>query len=45
VAAGAMIDRLVQHAEILAVKGDSYRLRDCDLACPTETTERRAPRT
>jgi hypothetical protein len=23
-----MIDRLVHHAEILAAKGDSYRLRD-----------------
>jgi DNA replication protein DnaC len=26
-----MIDRLVDHAEILALKGDSYRLRDKDL--------------
>jgi len=26
-----MIDRLVHHAEILAVKGDSRRLRDRDL--------------
>ena len=26
-----MIDRLVHHAEILALKGDSYRLRDKDL--------------
>ncbi len=31
VAAAAMIDRLVHHAEILALKGDSYRLRDKDL--------------
>ena len=23
-----MIDRLVHHAEILALKGDSYRLKD-----------------
>jgi hypothetical protein len=29
--AAAMIDRLVHHAEILALKGDSYRLRDKDL--------------
>jgi DNA replication protein DnaC len=29
-----MIDRLVHHAEILALKGDSYRLRDKDLASP-----------
>jgi hypothetical protein len=27
-----MIDRLVHHAEILALKSDSYRLRDRDLA-------------
>ena len=27
-----MIDRLVQHAEILALKGDSYRSKDRDLA-------------
>ena len=36
-----MIDRLVHHAEILALKGDSYRLRGKDLdsrptAKPTE---------
>ena len=31
VTAVAMIDRLVHHAEILALKGDSYRLRDKDL--------------
>jgi DNA replication protein DnaC len=34
VAAAAMIDRLVHHAEILALKGDSYRLRDKDLGAP-----------
>ena len=28
VTAAAMIDRLVHHAEILSLKGDSYRLRD-----------------
>jgi DNA replication protein DnaC len=31
VTAAAMIDRLVHHTEILALKGDSYRLRDKDL--------------
>ena len=31
VVAAAMIDRLVHHAEILSLKGDSYRLRDKDL--------------
>ena len=29
--AAAMIDRLVHHAEILSLKGDSYRLRGKDL--------------
>ena len=32
--AAAMIDRLVHHAEILGLKGDSYRLRDKDLGSP-----------
>src|SRR5439155_15635498 len=31
VVAVAMIDRLVHHAAILALKGDSYRLKDRDL--------------
>jgi DNA replication protein DnaC len=34
VAATAMIDRLVHHAEILSLKGDNYRLRDKDLGSP-----------
>ncbi len=34
VTAAAMIDRLVHHAEILALKGDSYRLKDRDLPRP-----------
>jgi DNA replication protein DnaC len=34
ITAAAMIDRLVHHAEILALKGDSYRLRDKDLGAP-----------
>jgi DNA replication protein DnaC len=29
--ATAMIDRLVHHAEILSLKGDSYRLKNHDL--------------
>jgi DNA replication protein DnaC len=38
IVAAAMIDRLVHHAEILALKGDSYRLKDRDLArtAPTD---------
>jgi len=31
VVAAAMIDRLVHHAEIVSLKGDSYRLKDRDL--------------
>jgi len=34
VTATAMIDRLVHHAEILSLKGDSYRLKDRDLNRP-----------
>ena len=30
--ATAMIDRLVHHAEILSLKGDSFRLRGKDVA-------------
>jgi DNA replication protein DnaC len=38
VVAGAMIDRLVHHAEIVALKGDSYRLKNRDLGrIPTAT--------
>src|SRR5512132_2843528 len=42
VTAAAMIDRLVHHAEILALKGDSCRLKDRDLAraAPSETDPR-----
>ena len=31
VVAAAMIDRLVHHADVVALKGDSYRLRNRDL--------------
>ena len=37
VIAAAMIDRLVHHAEILPLKGDSYRLRDKDVATRPHT--------
>jgi DNA replication protein DnaC len=38
ITAAAMVDRLVHHAEILSLKGDSYRLKDRDLgrATPVE---------
>ena len=39
VVAVAMIDRLVHHAEILSLKGDSYRLRDRDLGRPPRPLE------
>jgi DNA replication protein DnaC len=40
VVAAAMIDRLVHHAEVVALKGDSYRLKDRNLGrVPTATTE------
>ena len=39
VVAAAMIDRLVHHAEVIALSGDSYRLRDRDLGrVPPATT-------
>ncbi|MFD1504020.1 ATP-binding protein, partial [Streptosporangium lutulentum] len=31
VVAAAMIDRLVHHAEVISLKGDSYRLKNRDL--------------
>ncbi len=40
VVAAAMIDRLVHHAEVVALKGDSYRLKDRDLGrVPAATSE------
>jgi DNA replication protein DnaC len=39
VVAAAMIDRLVHHAEVVSLKGDSYRLKDRDLGrVPTDDT-------
>jgi DNA replication protein DnaC len=40
VVAAAMIDRLVHHAEVISLKGDSYRLKDRDLGrIPAATKE------
>ncbi len=40
VVAAAMIDRLVHHAEVVSLKGDSYRLKDRDLrSIPTDNTQ------
>jgi DNA replication protein DnaC len=42
IVAAAMIDRLVHHAEVIALKGDSYRLKDRDLGRvpPAGTTDK-----
>ena len=40
-AATAMIDRLIHHAEILSLKGDSYRLKDRDLGPRPSRRQRR----
>src|SRR6476620_10281459 len=42
VVAAAMIDRLVHHAEVITLKGDSYRLKNRDLGrvpAPSTTTD------
>jgi len=38
-----MIDRLVHHAEVVSLKGDSYRLKDRDLGGCQRTTLRDDP--
>ena len=44
VVAAAMIDRLVHHAEVIALKGDSYRLKDRDLGrVPPRQQDRSEP--
>lgn len=47
VVAAAMIDRLVHHAEIINLKGESYRLKDKQLARPVDqsTTSKSVPST
>jgi DNA replication protein DnaC len=38
--AAAMIDRLVHHADVVSLRGDSYRLKDRDLGrTPTANNE------
>jgi DNA replication protein DnaC len=40
IVAAAMTDRLVHHADVIALKGDSYRLKDRDLGrVPAASTE------
>ena len=44
VVAAAMIDRLVHHAEVVSLKGDSYRLKDRDLGrVPTDDERDHGP--
>ena len=45
IVAAAMIDRLVHHAEIVALKGDSYRLRDATATSPARQgmTDKHSP--
>lgn len=44
VVAAAMIDRLVHHAEVINLRGDSYRLKDRDLGrVPPATTDDQQP--
>jgi DNA replication protein DnaC len=40
--ASAMIDRIVHHAEVLTLKGHSYRLKDTKLTLPSERNENKA---
>ena len=41
IVAAAMIDRLVHHAEVIALKGDGYRLKDRDLGHVPPAHQRR----
>jgi hypothetical protein len=38
-----MIDRIVHHAEVISLKGDSYRLKDRDLGRVTPTNNEDRP--
>jgi DNA replication protein DnaC len=41
VVAAAMVDRLVHHAEVISLRGDSYRLKDRDLGRVVRPTAER----
>jgi DNA replication protein DnaC len=41
IVAAAMIDRLVHHADVIALNGDSYRLKDRDLGRTPPTTNQK----
>ncbi len=40
----AMIDRIVHHAEIITIDGDSYRRREAEAAKKNRQAKRRSPR-
>ena len=40
--ASAMIDRIVHHAEVITLKGNSYRLKDTKLTLPSARDENQA---
>src|SRR4030095_8353302 len=42
IVAAAMIDRLVHHAEVVALKGDSYRIRNRDIGRQVPPTDQNA---
>jgi hypothetical protein len=45
IVAAAMMDRLVHHADVVALKDDSYRLKDRDLGHVLAGNHRRSSRT
>jgi DNA replication protein DnaC len=40
----ALVDRLVQHADIIAIEGDSYRLREAEQALKKKGASKRPPK-
>jgi DNA replication protein DnaC len=42
VVASAMIDRIVHHAEVITLKGNSYRLKNTKTTLPNEKQENKA---
>ncbi len=42
VVASVMIDRIVHHAEVITLKGSSYRLKNTSMTLPSEKQENKA---
>ena len=40
----ALIDRLIHHADVLAIEGESYRLREAEQALKKKAASKRAPK-